>query len=120
MDELFDSVQPIAIVRGTTNSFGIVIKNVLTGEPYTLETGEVLRFGVKRRPEDAECLFTKEITEADEAGFYLFTVTPSDTLELDFGIYFYDVGLQDGAAYYPIIAASPFEIAWNITKREGV
>lgn len=119
MDELFDSVQPIAIVRGTTNSFSIGIEDILTGEPYTLETGEVLRFGVKRRPEDAECIFTKEITEADEDGCYPFTISPSDTLELDFGRYWYDVGLQDGTAYYPIIAASPFDIAWNITEREG-
>lgn len=119
MDELFDSVQPIAIVRGTTNSFSIAITDEDTGEPYELEAGEVLRFGIKRRPEDAECIITKEITEADEDDSYPFTISPSDTLELDFGRYWYDVGLQDGAAYYPIIAASPFDIAWNITEREG-
>lgn len=108
--------QKISIVRGTTNSFSISITDKETGEAYELETGEALRFGIKKNPNDAEYVLVIDITEANEDGEYAFTILPSDTISLPFGSYYYDVGLQSGASYYNIIPASQFEVAFNVTK----
>lgn len=108
--------QKISIVRGTTNSFSISITDKETGEAYELETGEVLRFGIKKSPTDAEYVLVIDITETNENDEYAFTILPSDTINQPFGMYYYDVGLQSGNAYYNIIPASPFEIAFNVTK----
>lgn len=111
--------QAIKIVRGTTNGFSIAITDETTGDPYELEPGEIIRFGVKTLPTDTTYIFTKEITEANEDDEYAFTIGQSDTIGLPFGSYWYDVGLQSGGAYYNIIPASPFELAYNVTKWEA-
>ena len=108
--------QPLSIVRGTTNSFSVAITDEETGEPYELEAGELLRFGIKKNPKDDEYVLVIDITETNEDGEYAFTILPSNTISLPFGSYYYDVGLQSGAAYYNVIPASPFEIAYNVTK----
>ena len=91
------------------------------GEPYALESGEVLRFGIKKSANDATYIKELEATssDVDEDGAYPFALTPSDTINLPFGTYSYDVGLQSGSAYYNIIPASEFVIATNITKWEA-
>ncbi len=111
--------QPLSIVRGTTNSFSVAITDVETGEAYELEAGEILRFGVKKSATDPECIFEKAVTDADENDEYVFTIEVSDTSALPFGMYSYDVGLQSGNAYYPIISASDFAILKNITAWEA-
>lgn len=111
--------QAIKIVRGTTNSFSVTIIDETTGEPYVLDSGEVIRFGVKVNPNDTTYLFQKTISAADEEDEYSFTINPSDTLSLAFGSYWYDIGLQSGTAYFNIIPASPFELAYNVTKAEA-
>lgn len=110
--------QKITIVRGTTNSFAIAIVDE-EGEAYVLESGEVLRFGIKARAEDAQYIVEKEMTTANNDGEYEFTITVSDTANLPFGTYAYDVGLQSGNAYYNVIPASDFVVAKNITAWEG-
>ena len=109
--------QTIKIVRGTTASFTVTITDVATGNPYVIELGEVIRFGVKATPVDNAYIFTKEITAG--SGDYDFTIEPSDTIGLAFGSYWYDIGLQSGTDYYNIIPASPFEITYNVTKWEA-
>lgn len=111
--------QTIKIVRGTTNSFSVVITAEATGDPYTLQAGEVIRFGVKQTPIESEYILVKEITEANEDDEYAFTLLPSDTIGMNFGEYWYDVGLQSEGSYYNIIPASPFEVAYNVTKWEA-
>lgn len=110
--------QKISIVRGTTNAFAVAVSDE-NGDAYTLESGEVLRFGVKKRPGDAQYIFVKETAEANEDGEYDFTVDVDDTSELPFGSYYYDVGLQSGNDYFNVIPASPFEVAYNVTEWEG-
>ncbi|MBR6353569.1 MAG: hypothetical protein IKS25_05520 [Oscillospiraceae bacterium] len=107
--------QPIKIVRGTTNGFVIAVTDE-TGEAYELQSGEFIRFGVKQQPTDTTYIFTKTITEANEDDEYAFTIVPNDTISLPFGSYWYDVGLQSGTDYFNVIPASPFEVAYNVTK----
>lgn len=109
--------QKITIVRGTTNSFAIAITDE-EGEAYELESGEVLRFGVKKTPNDAQYILTKEFSTADENDEYPFSIVPDDTINLPFGTYYYDIGLQSGSNYFNIIPASDFVVAYNVTEWE--
>lgn len=112
--------QKIRVVRGTTNAFSLLVTDD-EGSAYELETGELFRFGVKRRAEDAEYIIEKEITSADAGvdGEYAFEIERGDTINLPFGTYYYDIGLQTDQDYYNVIPASPFEVAKNITKWEA-
>ena len=110
-----DNKQTIKIVRGTTNGFSVTVTDE-DGEAYELQSGEFIRFGVKQTPTDTSYILTKTITEADTNGDYVFTLTPTDTISLAFGSYWYDIGLQSGTDYFNIIPASPFEVTSNVTK----
>ena len=110
-------IQPVKMVRGTTHTIIISLKDP-AGNARTLTEGEVLRFGLKRFPEDDACLLTKELTtvNADENGDYLLVINPSDTINLDIGTHYYDVGLQSGTTYDNVIPCSPFKIGANISE----
>lgn len=107
--------RPIEIVRGTSNSFGIELMNG-DGNPYTLAEGQSLVFGLKRNERDSETIFKKIISEYINEAYYL-EISPADTMELDVGQYYYDVGLQEGDSdFYNVIECSPFRITPNVTK----
>lgn len=109
----------IRIVRGTTNTFGIDLKDE-TGAFHSLQEGEVLRFGVKVGAHRQDYELIKELTAADinETGdAYILKINPADTEKMDFGEYCYDVGLQAGNNYYMVIPCSEFIVAHNITCR---
>lgn len=106
----------ISIVRGTTNIFGIAVKNP-NGDPYVISDGQVLVFGLKRRAKDEERVLLKKITSMTEAGVYYLELLPSDTADLETGKYYYDIGLQHGdSVFYNIIPASTFQILPNVTE----
>lgn len=108
--------QPISMIRGTTQTIEIKVYGP-DGLPYIISGDEVLRFGVKRNPEDNEYLIEKELTAANLDGdVYVTILVPNDTKGLEFGNYYYDVGLQVGENYYNVIECSDFEIGYNITE----
>lgn len=107
-------VQGIKIIRGTTNRFEVTIIDA-DYDLYKLATGEKVLFGVKKRPQDEEYIFLKTITTGKD-GVFSVTVNPEDTAGIAPGRYFYDVGLQSGAAYYNVIKPSPFDVLANVTK----
>lgn len=110
--------QPLAIVRGTTKTMTISLTDE-SGAVYELGTNEKLRFGVKAHPGDPAYLFSKEMSsESLDDGLYSFMIEPSDTENLDFGCYYYDIGLQSGDAYFNVIECSEFRVDYNITSRE--
>ena len=110
----------IEIVRGTTNAFAISLKDKDTGETYVLETGEVLRFGVKKAEQSTTTVFDKTIAASavEEDNTYTLTINPDDTLMLPTGRYYYDIGLQSGDDYFPVISWSPFVITPNATRKQ--
>lgn len=111
----------INIIRGTSNSFEIDLRKE-TGEFYVLEAGEILRFGVKVRASSTKYELVKELTRANlnQAGdAYVLQLTPSDTVDMDFRTYCYDIGLQTGSAYVNVVPCSHFVVGHNITKWEG-
>ena len=104
----------IEIVRGTTNSFGITIRNQ-DGSLHTLETGQVLVFGLKENELDEHRVLTKKITHTVNGDCYL-ELSPEDTKDLRPGHYYYDIGLQHGDyIFYNVIEVSSFIIRPNIT-----
>lgn len=110
--------QPITMIRGTTQTIYIKLHDA-EGNPYALDEGETLRFGVKKCPKDKERILEKTITAANaEDGEYVLNLSPSDTENLDSGYFFYDVGLQNGAEYFNVIECSKFELVPNISARE--
>jgi len=109
------SNHPIEIVRGTTNAFSIAVTDK-NGAPYTLETGQVLVFGLKRHWNSEDRVLAKKITGTVNGEYYL-ELTPADTADLEPGKYCYDVGLQHGSyVFYNVIEPSIFIIKPNVTK----
>ena len=103
----------IALTRGDT--FMGKISLVIDGEPYVPSDDDVIRFAVKNKDMtpgkkeyvDEEPLIEKTIPN----GSLILKLDPSDTKELDFGDYVYDVQitLADGSVT-TFITASTFRI----------
>ncbi len=107
--------QKIEIVRGTSNMFGIAV-NDADGNPYLLEDNETLVFGLKKNPRDDKCVLVKSVTNTVNGEYYL-ELSPGDTANLEYGQYFYDVGLQVGkSVFFNVIEMSEFLIKPNAAK----
>ena len=106
--------QIIEIVRGSSKTLAVTVTDA-DNALYTLASGEVLVFGVKKKPDD-DTLLIKKTATSGKNGVYNFSIAPSDTAELPHGKYMYDVGLQAGGAYHSIIEPNPFVIQPNVTK----
>lgn len=105
----------LSIVRGTTNSFAITIKNANGGD-HTLEQDQYLVFGLKRNEMDENRVLIKPITRTTSGEHYL-ELEPKETENLEPGIYYYDVGMQQGSSiFYKPIEATPIRIKPNVTK----
>ena len=107
--------QDIEIVRGRSETLAITVTDD-DGELYTLADGEKIVFGVKKKPEDDECVLKKIITALTD-GVCTVEIKPEDTESLPYGKYFYDVGLLSGDNYFTVIPSSVFHVRKNITKR---
>ena len=104
----------LEIVRGTTNTFNIAVTDA-DGNPYTLESGEVLVFGIKDKPYRDEAVVVKKVTSGTD-GVYAVTLHVEDTINLKYGEWFYDVGIRSGNDYHSVIEPSLFKIKANATK----
>ena len=105
----------LEIVRGTTNTFEILVRDEDTGNPYILKSDQALVFGLKRNELDEERPLVKKLTVRDNR--YYLELTPSDTMDLPVGRCYYDISLQQGTSdFFNIIKSSPFNVLPNITK----
>lgn len=108
----------IRIPRGTSFSASVRLQYD-DGTDYPYSSGDAVRFGVKFDPEDIEYAILKTCTYDSEAGVYQVNLTPEDTAALNFGRYWYDVGLQTAAGdFWQIVTADYFEITVAVTKKE--
>lgn len=103
----------LEIVRGTTNTFSFTVTDV-NHDPYPLGTGEVLVFGIKHRPYNKDAAVVKTVTEGSD-GVYTVTLHPEDTIDLRYGDYFYDVNIQSGDEFHPVMRGK-FKILPNAGK----
>jgi hypothetical protein len=89
----------LKIQQGRTVDLVIAVETS-EGEPYTLQTGDTIRFGVRPCFGGNKVIF-KTLTSADEVdGEYPLTLAPEDT-NITPQRYLYDVSLQlaDGSLY---------------------
>ena len=110
----------ISIIKGTTNEFNLSIEDE-SGEQYTLKDGEKIIFGVKENAENSDYDIVKMLTSADVVdSTYIIKLTPADTSSLQFGRYYFDVGLQTaGGDYYMIVPCDEFYVCKAITAKEA-
>jgi len=106
----------LKMVRGSTQVLEIQVQ-APDGSPYILLEGDVIRFGVKDPECDGEYLVKKESGTLVE-GVTMVTIEPEDTIDLEPGRYCYDVGLQSGTAYFPVVKYSDFILEPNVTWKE--
>lgn len=107
----------ITIVRGDTLQLSIdSIKNT-DGIDYVLSDTDVVYLDVKKNDYDTEAVFSKSVTAEDYAdGKLPIIILPSDTKDLPYGNYCFDVRLFiDEDNIYTIIPKSVFKIVKNVT-----
>lgn len=107
----------LSIYQGSTLNLTITIEGA-DEQPYLLQTGDKMRFGVKYIENGGSYLIYKELTSSDEVdGEYPLELTPEDT-DISPRRYYYDVSLQlaDGSLYY-IVPADYFIVKKSVTHK---
>lgn len=82
----------IALIRGDSGAFAISITDA-DGSPVALTDGDVLTFTLRRTPRSPTIVLQKTITDGT------LTINPSDTQDMPFGSYVYDVELRRADGY---------------------
>ena len=78
----------ITLTRGDSFYATVGINNA-NGEPYDPQEGDIIRFGLKVKATDSDCLITKVIPNDT----LVLALAPEDTKALPFGKYVYDIEL---------------------------
>lgn len=110
----------LSIIRGTTNDLSLNIEDE-NGKQYSLKDGEKIIFGVKENVENSDYNIVKTLTSTDIVdGICTIKLTPMDTVELAFGRYYFDIGLQTANGdYYMIVPCDEFYICKAVTQKEA-
>ena len=106
---MFDVIDnKIYLSRGDSAIIGIEITDD-ESEPYTPSSGESVVFTLKRATEQCKTIIVKEFIE--NGNDLIVSFDESDTINLSFGVYVYDVILYDSDGnVYTIIPPTEFEI----------
>ena len=109
----------ISVIRGDTNKFIFYRKdkngNVIKSQP------NAVYFSVKTNGFEKNVIFQKKLSDMtfdSETGKYTFYILPTDTNNLEYGVYEYDIEIKDiidEVAYTKTIAMGVFEIKKEIT-----
>lgn len=112
--------EKIEMIRGTSVQFGIKIIDEF-GCNYELQEGEYCNFGIKSSVINDEYDLFKKFDSNDydpDDQVYVIQIAPEETIGLDIGRYYADVGFVSAAnEYCMIIPCFDFVISKNITKR---
>lgn len=106
----------LRMVRGSSQVIQVQVRTP-SGQPYTLLEGDVIRFGVKYDENASAYLLKKETTELT-GGVSFINIEAEDTIGMEVGKYKFDIGLQSGQYYFPIVKFSDFILEPNITAKE--
>lgn len=108
---LYIDDKTIKLTRGDTARLTVPIINLANNGEYTMESGDILYFTVKKTAKDSDFLFQKSVTGSNSIH-----IRPEDTANLSFGKYKYDVQLTTATGdVYTVIEPSTFEIMEEIT-----
>lgn len=104
---MFDIIDNrIYLSRGDSCTIGIDIIDD-EGEPYTPQAGEQIIFSLKKSTDQCKIIFQKIFTNDD--GFVI-SLDESDTIDITFGYYIYDVVLAAEDGIYTIIEPTAFNL----------
>lgn len=99
----------ISMIRGDSGVFIITITDT-NGTPVELTDGDGLTFTLRRTPRSPTIVLQKTITDGT------LTINPSDTQDMQFGSYVYDVELKRADGYVDtIIPPHEFLILEEVT-----
>lgn len=102
MFEIDEQTQNIRITRGDS---GLAESELyMDGVLYEMQEGDTISLGVKADYDDVECIFQKDVHENPA----VFEFIPSDTKNLEFGTYYYDV---------QFVAANGFTVTYLEKKK---
>ena len=108
---LYIDDKTIKLTRGDTARLTIPIVNLANNGEYTMESGDILYFTVKKTAKDSDFLFQKSVTGSNSIH-----IRPEDTAALSFGKYKYDVQLTTATGdVYTVVEPSTFEVMEEIT-----
>lgn len=102
-----DDDQNITLTRGDSATFGLTVKQNTSSYDFSNDT---VKFTVKKNVNTEDILFQKTFVGG------VINLTPSDTNDLKYGTYYYDVQLttqSDGV--YTVIPPSKFIVAQEVT-----
>ena len=106
---LYIEGKTIRMTRGDTAYLTIPLISMT--ETYEMSSGDTLTFSVKKKETDTVYLFQKILT-----GSNMFHIKPTDTSQLEFGKYKYDVQLNTvNGDVYTVIPPSTFELLKEVT-----
>ena len=98
----------IFVTRGDSAVFNLDLLDA-DGNPFALQSGDVLTFTVKKTTSDKDALIQKNVTDA-------IVLKPSDTSGLAYGRYAYDLQLTRANGYVEtIITPSTFIVGEEVT-----
>lgn len=108
---LYIDDKTIKLTRGDTARLTVPIVNLANNGEYTMESGDILYFTIKKTAKDSDFLFQKSVTGSNSIH-----IRPEDTADLSFGKYKYDVQLTTATGdVYTVIEPSTFEVMEEIT-----
>lgn len=98
----------INITRGDTAVLTVPLE--ASGQPYDMQSGDILYLTVKKSVNDTNYLF--QLTSTDG----LFNFLPETTKSLNFGVYKYDIQLTTANEdVYTVIPVSSFKVLEEVT-----
>ena len=102
----------IYLTRGDTAFLDIILKDE-TGNPYTLNEGDILKFRLKENILGNTLLLEKALNQNT------LELTPPDTSGLDFGLYRYEIELiKSGGEHFTVIENEPFTVGIELEVHE--
>lgn len=96
----------ISLIRGDSGAFAISVTDT-DGNAVALTDGDVLTFTLRRTPRSPTIVLQKTITDGT------LTINPSDTQDMPFGSYVYDVELCRADGYTDTIIPPTNSSFWK-------
>jgi len=104
----------VSMVRGDSETIRVQMKDS-AGTVIPFVVGDTIKLTVKEHSRMVEFAFQKVVTTFQD-DYGVFYIDPSDTDELDFKTYYYDIELKTASGLVKtLIRSSHFEIAEEIT-----
>ena len=101
----------IQLTRGDTARFNLTIKNNVSQTDYEIQPDDTLTMSIKKSVRDVD-----PVVQLNIKGSSVFHIHPSDTSDLAFGKYLYDVQITTGDGdVYTVIGPTTFELMKEVT-----